>query len=104
MGGLIGAAIIGAANAQAAPAPAPVVVSTVPVVPLGAAPAVVTVPSPLLSMPPVASHQLPTPPAPPLTVSVPQPVPPRVHFYCVPAQAYFPTVGSCPVPWQVVPY
>lgn len=84
VGGLIGAAIVGASQAQAQPVPQPVYVPVPP-----------------------ASHLNPAPVAPPLVVapvSLPPPVPPRVQYYCAPYRAYYPYVAECPVPWTPVPY
>ena len=82
MGGLIGAAIVGANSAHAQPAH-PVVVPVAP---------------------PAPSHFTPAPVAPPLVVAPPQPVPPRVQYYCAPYRAYYPFVTNCPEPWYVMPY
>jgi len=30
--------------------------------------------------------------------------PPRVAYFCQAYQQYYPNVGSCPQPWQMVPY
>lgn len=40
-------------------------------------------------------------------VPMPQPVivdPARVAYFCSSYQQYYPTVPTCPVPWQTVPY
>lgn len=86
VGGLIGAAVVGASQAHAQPAPATVFVPVPP-----------------------SSHLTPAPVAPPLVVSPPvvvppPPAPPRVHYYCAPYRAYFPQVPDCPMPWTLVPY
>ncbi|MSQ57991.1 MAG: hypothetical protein EXR35_11020 [Limnohabitans sp.] len=42
---------------------------------------------------------------PPVVLSQPVYMEPlRVAYFCQPYQQYYPTVGSCPLPWQVVPY
>lgn len=93
VGGLIGAAIIGAANnSYAQPAPQPVVVPVVP-----ASTVVYPAPAP-------APHMVPTPAAPPLLATLPPPNLPRAHYYCAPYRAYFPAVAECPVQWTLVPY
>jgi hypothetical protein len=79
VGGLIGAALVGANTAQAQPQP-PVVVA-----------------------PPPPSHFVPAPVAPPMVLVPTQPVAPRVQYFCAPSRAYYPAVASCPEPWYVMP-
>lgn len=81
VGGLIGAAVVGASTAHAQPQP--VVVPVAPAVP---------------------SHLVPAPIAPPLVTAPLQPLPPRVQYYCASYRAYYPFVASCPEPWYVMPY
>ena len=81
VGGLIGAAIVGSSSAHAQPVQ-PVVVPVAP---------------------PVPSHLIAAPAVPPL-VAPPQPVPPRVQYFCAPYRAYYPFVTNCPEPWYVMPY
>lgn len=46
----------------------------------------------------------PQPPSPPpVYMSVPEPRPPAVWYYCRSAGAYFPYVKSCRAPWELVP-
>ena len=33
-----------------------------------------------------------------------QPTPPRVAYFCSAYQKYYPSVATCPVPWQMVSY
>ncbi|MFM8737567.1 MAG: hypothetical protein ACKOGB_07865 [Betaproteobacteria bacterium] len=80
VGGLIGAALVGASTAQAQPQPHVVV----PVAP-----------------PP--SHLVPAPAVPPLVVLPPQAPAPRVQYFCAPYRAYYPFVTHCPEPWYVMP-
>ena len=82
VGGLIGAALVGASQAQAQPVQ-PVVVPVAP---------------------PVPSHLVTAPVAPPLVTAPPQPLAPRVQYYCAPYRAYYPFVATCPEPWYVMPY
>ena len=85
VGGLIGAAIVGASSAYAQPPAQPVVVPVQPAYP--------------------PSHLVPTPVAPPVVVMpAPQPVQPRVQYYCAPYRQYYPQVGTCPEPWYLMPY
>ncbi|HEY1720610.1 MAG TPA: hypothetical protein VGG27_05150 [Magnetospirillaceae bacterium] len=49
---------------------------------------------------PAPVYPFPNPYVPPGAV-VPPPV--QYYYYCGPAQAYYPQVGSCPVQWQAVP-
>ena len=83
VGGLIGAAIVGA-TAHAQPVQ-PVVVPVQPVAPV------------------LPSHLVPAPSVPPLVPAPPQPLPSRVQYYCAPYRAYYPFVASCPEPWYVMP-
>jgi len=41
-----------------------------------------------------------TPVYPPVVVAPP----PQVAYYCATYQQYYPSVPTCPVPWQAVPY
>lgn len=34
----------------------------------------------------------------------PPPMPPRVAYFCSAYQQYYPSVATCPVPWQMVSY
>ena len=56
-----------------------------------------TYPRVVYSQPVVVSPPVVT--APPIVVD-----PARVAYFCNPYQQYYPTVATCPVPWQVVPY
>ena len=39
----------------------------------------------------------------PVYINVP-PTPPRVAYFCSAYQQYYPSVATCPVPWQMVSY
>jgi hypothetical protein len=43
-------------------------------------------------------------PVQPVVVAPPQPVPPRVQYFCAPYRAYYPFVTNCPEPWYILPY
>ncbi len=81
VGGLIGAALVGASTAQAQPQP-PVVVPAAPALP---------------------SHLITAPAMPPLLVFPPQPLPPRAQYFCAPYRAFYPFVTNCPEPWYLMP-
>lgn len=83
VGGLIGAAVVGASSAHAQVQPQTLVVPVAPSVP---------------------SHLVPAPIAPPMVTAPPQPLPPRVQYYCASYRAYYPFVANCPEPWYVMPY
>ncbi|MBM3388507.1 MAG: hypothetical protein FJY26_03230 [Betaproteobacteria bacterium] len=80
VGGLIGAALVGASSAHAQPQ------------------ATVLVPV----VPPASSHLVTAPAAPALVVLPPQPLPLRAQYFCAPYRAYYPVATSCPEPWYVI--
>jgi len=82
VGGLVGAAIVGASSAHAQPVQ-PVLMPVAP---------------------PLSSHLIVAPTVPPVVVAPPQVVPPRVQYFCAPYRAYYPFVTNCPEPWHVMPY
>lgn len=95
VGGLVGAAIVGASQAHAQPAPPAVVLPVMPPSHLIPAPAVPPLHGSAWGAAPVAVA--------PISVPVPA-APPRVHYYCAPYRAYHPQVAECPAPWTPIPY